>query len=127
MAPPTRALFLLAAVLRVVSRIACLIVLVSFVIFAVEQTGSASDHQQDVVNEASATATAPAHKHTASAHKGAVHKAIDGVADTLTSPFSGVTSGTNSQWAVNGVDTVMALLVYGLGLGYLARVLRVRV
>jgi hypothetical protein len=113
-------LFPLAAILRTLSRILCLIVIVSFVIFAVDQTGSASAHQQEALNGPPATASRPA-------QKGAVHKAIDEAANELTSPFSGITAGIDSQWAVRGVGTVLALLVYGAGLGYLARVLRIRV
>jgi putative Ca2+/H+ antiporter (TMEM165/GDT1 family) len=114
-----RVLFPLAAILRIASRIICLVVIASFVIFAVGQTSSASTRQQ---NELNGTSTAPANP----SHKSAVHKAIDEAADKLTSPFSGITAGANSQWAVRGVGTVMALLVYGVGLGYLARVLRIR-
>ena len=43
----TRVLFPLAGVLRVASRIVCLIVIVSFAIFAVGQTSNASTHQAD--------------------------------------------------------------------------------
>ena len=46
---------------------------------------------------------------------------IDEVAGKLTSPFSGITAGSTSQWVIRGVGTLMALLVYGVGLGYLAR------
>jgi hypothetical protein len=120
---------LVAALLRIASRIICVIVVVSFAIFAVDQTSNASTHQQNEVNAIASpantsTSTAPS---TPASHENAVHKAIDEVAGELTSPFSGITAGTTSQWAIRGVDTVMALLVYGLGLGYLARVLRVRV
>jgi hypothetical protein len=115
----TRVLFPLAGILRVASRVICLIVVVSFAIFALGQTSSASTHQVDKVTE-TATTTHPEHKGTA-------HKVIDEVAGKLTSPFSGITAGSTSQWAIRGVGTLMALLVYGLGLGYLARVLRIRV
>ncbi len=115
----TRVLFPLAGVLRVASRILCLIVVVSFAIFAVGQTSSASTHQVDKVSETT-TATQPS-------HEGAVHEAIDEVAGKLTSPFSGITAGSTSQWVIRGVGTLMALLVYGIGLGYVARVLRIRV
>lgn len=114
-----RVLFPLAAVLRWGSRIVCLTVIVSFAIFAVGQTSSASTHQQNELN--GTVAAAPP------AHKSAVHKAIDEAADKLISPFSGITAGSTSQWAIRGVGTVMALLVYGIGFGYLARVLRIRV
>jgi hypothetical protein len=115
----TRVLFPLAAILRVASRIVCLIVVVSFAIFAIGQTSKASTHQQNKVNETTTT--------TQPSHESAAHEAIDEVAGKFTSPFSGITAHSNSEWVVRGVGTLMALLVYGLGLGYLARVLRVRV
>jgi hypothetical protein len=121
-----RVLFPLAAILRWGSRIVCAIVIVSFAIFAVNQTSSASTQQQEALkgtNGGPAASSTPA----APSHENAVHEAIDEAAGKLTSPFSGITAGSTSQWAVRGVGTVMALLVYGVGLGYLARVLRIRV
>jgi hypothetical protein len=115
----TRVLFPLAAVLRVASRIVCLIVVVSFAIFAIGQTSKASTHQQNKLSETSTVAQP--------VHESAVHKAIDEVAGNLTSPFSGITAGSSSEWVIRGVGTLMALLVYGVGCGYLARVLRIRV
>jgi hypothetical protein len=124
----TRLFHPLAALLRIASRVICLIVAVSFVIFAVNQTGSASIRQQDELNGTPvAAATAPTSTRAPRPHEAAVHRVIDEAAEALTSPFSGVTAGSSSQWAIRGVGTVLALLVYGLGLGYLARVLRVRV
>jgi hypothetical protein len=112
-------LFPLAAFLRWASRLLCLIVVVSFAFFAVGQTSTASTHQQ---NELSGTVT-----RTQPAHKSAVHRVIEEASGTLTSPFSAITSGSSSQWVVRGVGTLMALLVYGVGIGYVARVMRIRV
>ena len=115
----------LVMLLRIASRIACLIVIVSFGLFVIDQTGSASAHQQEAVNgtnggSASKRATPPAKEDEA-------HKVIDEVADKLTSPFSGITAGSTSQWVIRGVGTLMALLIYGVGIGFLARVMRLRV
>ena len=114
-----RVLFPLAAILRWSSRILCLIVVVSFAFFAVGQTSTASIHQQKKLAE-TAMVSQPE-------HRGAAHKAIDEASSALTSPFSEITSGSSSQWVIRGVGTAMALLVYGIGLGYVARVLRIRV
>ncbi len=62
-----------------------------------------------------------------SAHESSLHSTIDDVSNRLTSPFSGLTSGSSSEWVVHGVNLLLALLVYGFGLGFLARVIRVRV
>jgi hypothetical protein len=112
-----------ATLLRLASRLACLIVVVSFAIFVVEQTSSASSDQQNAVTGTAVGAAAP-HVTKAPSHKGTVHRVIDEVASDLTSPFSGITAGSTSQWAIRGVGTVMALLVYGIGIGFLTRILR---
>jgi hypothetical protein len=112
----------LASLLRLASWIICLIVAASFLVFIVEQTDTASNHQQEILNEHAAPKGEQPPK-----HKSTVHKTIDEAADVFTSPFNAVVSGSNSQWVIHGVKTVLALLVFGLGLSYLARVIRVRV
>lgn len=115
--------------LRLGSRIACAIVLVSFGLFAIDQAGSASAQQQNVVNESApaGTAGAPKHKSTKTRSEGGVRDAIDEASSTITSPFDGAVAGVHNEWASRGGLMVLALLVYGFGLGYLARMLRVRV
>jgi hypothetical protein len=107
--------------LRLASVTICLIVIASFVIFAVNQTKSASTHQQAVLAE-NGTASQPASK-----HEGGLHRTIDDVSAELTSPFAGIVSGSSSEWTTRTVKLLLALLIYGFGLGYLARVVRVRV
>lgn len=101
----------------------CLIVLASFVIFVVDQTSAASTHQQNEVREGSVSGSSA----SSSKHEGTLHKTIDEAADTLTSPFADIVSGSSSQWVIHGVRTLLALLVYGFGLSFLSRVIRVRV
>jgi hypothetical protein len=116
----------LAGALRFASIVICLIVVASFALFAINQTSSASTHQQETVNSAaSGSSAAPAHP-AKSSQEGAPRKAIDDVAKALTSPFSGVTAGSSSEWVTRGVSLLLALIVYGFGLGFLARVIRVR-
>jgi hypothetical protein len=111
-----------AGLLRLASWVICLLVAASFLIFVVEQTSSASTHQQEELNEHRAPNSSPAVKHDST-----LHKTIDETADFFTSPFAGIVAGSNSQWVIHGVKTVLALLVYGFALGYLVRVLHVRV
>ena len=118
-------LAVLVTLLRIASRIACLIVVVSFGLFVIDQTSTASTHQQEALNGTNGGPTSkPA---TPPAKEGEAHKVIDEVADKLTSPFSGITAGSTSQWVIRGAGTVMALLIYGVGIGFLARFLRLRV
>jgi hypothetical protein len=116
--------------LRLASFVICVIVIASFVVFAVDQTKSASGHQQEEL-AGGPPVTAPGSKAAQPApagppHEGSVHKAIDEASSQLTSPFSAIVSGS-SEWATRGSNLLLALLVYGFGLGYLARALRVRV
>jgi hypothetical protein len=111
-----------AGILKLASVVICLIVVASFSVFAVDQAKGASTHQQEEVNKGSAATI-----NSSSAHEGGVHKAIDEASNQLTSPFSGVTSGSSSEWTIRGVNLLLALIIYGFGLGYLARVIRVRV
>ncbi len=146
----------LASLLRLASISICLIVIVSFAVFAVDQTSNASHHQQQVLDEnspvapgsspsgaaaapaqSSAPGSAPASPsasassatatHSTSSGENGLHKALDDVSNKLTSPFSSVVSGDSSEWAVRGVKLLLTLVVYGFGLGYIARVIRVRV
>jgi hypothetical protein len=112
----------LAKLLRLISWVICLIVLASFVIFIVEETSSASTHQQEEVNEHPSPTGTPPPK-----HESTLHKKIDEASDFFTSPFAGIVSGSSSQWVIHLVKTALALLVYGFALSYLARVIRVRV
>jgi len=111
----------LVRLLRIASLIVCLIVIASFVTFAVEQTKTASGQQQAQISSPGEI------QPQVVSHEGSVHKALDEASTELTSPFSAVVSGASSEWAIRGVKLLLALLVYGLGVGYLARMLRVRV
>jgi hypothetical protein len=118
----------IAKLLRLASFVICLIVIASFVVFAANQTKSASNEQQEVLN---GTPVAPAGGSSAAIktskpHKSTFHKALDEASDELTSPFAGIFSGSQSEWGTRGGELILALLVYGFGLGYVARILRVR-
>jgi hypothetical protein len=118
----------LSTVLRLISRVACLIVIASFALFATDQAGSASAKQQNAVNSAAPAGAATATLPTSTKHsESSARRTLDDASEALTSPFSGVTSASSNEWVVRGGNMVLALLLYGFGLGFLARVLRVRV
>jgi hypothetical protein len=116
----------LATILRIASRIACVIVIVSFGLFVIDQTSSASAHQQEALQGTNGGPGPASTPHAAPEREGEAHRRIDEVSAQLTSPFAAVTAGSSSQWVVRGVSTMLALLVYGIGVGFLARVLRLR-
>jgi thiol:disulfide interchange protein len=104
----------------------CLIALASFVTFALDQSKTASSHQQAELDESAPGGTSTTNRSSKPAHKSALHEAIDKAFSTLSSPFSGVTSGSSSQWTIQIVDTLLVLFVYGFGLSFLARILPAR-
>jgi hypothetical protein len=126
-------LSLIVRLLRLASIVICLIVAASFLVFAINQTKSASGEQQEALGGPSTSQSAgSANPNSGSApnakhHENKLHKALDEASEELTSPFSGIVSSASSEWANRGIRLVLALLVYGFGLGYVARVLRVRV
>src|SRR5262249_1131833 len=121
---------LLSRTLHLASVFICLIVIASFTVFAVNQTSSASAHQQEVLNDEVAKPTTAsvsgASTRPSPSHKSGVHEAIDGAFKAFTSPFDGLTAGWSSEWLVRSANLGLALLLYGFGLGYLARLIRVR-
>lgn len=116
----------ITGLMRLASRVICVIVIAWFVVFVVNQTSSASTHQQNEVIEG--IERTPTESDAAAAkHDSALHRTLNETADALTSPFAGVVSGSSSEWTIHVVKTLLALLVYGFGLAFLARFLRVRV
>lgn len=115
--------------IRVASVVICLIAAVSFLLFAVDQTSTASGHQQE---ELAGTTTTPAATgaggqttSASDAKENGVREALDQATEDFSAPVSSLTS--SSEWGSRGLRLIFVLLVYGFGLGYLARVLRVRV
>jgi hypothetical protein len=106
--------------LGLVSFLCCLLVALSFALFARDQAAGASDHQQaeQGVLVASATGATRAHVHAQP------RRFIDGAAGVLTSPFTAVVPSRNA-WVKHGVPTLLGLLAYGIGLSFLGRCIRV--
>jgi hypothetical protein len=119
---------LLARVLRLASIAICLIAVAWFAAFALDQTSSASNHQQAEVNAGAppGLATEPTGSSKPGKESG-FREALDKATSTLTSPFSSITASLSRGWTIHAVDTLLMLLVYGLGLGFLARLMRLGV
>ena len=115
----------LAAALRLASIVLCLIVGVSFALFAIHQTSDASAHQQRAVNSPGEQSRSLSSGSTRG-EKSSPRKTIDEAAETVTSPFSGVTESWSSEWSKRIVLLLLTLAVYGFGLGFIARIMRVR-
>ena len=111
----------LARLLRFGALAASFVLIASFAMFATDQLNGASKQQQAEIATGSwtpPTQVAP--------HRSNVRRTIDNVDQRLTSPFKGVVAGSSSMWLIEIVDAVLGLIVFGLGLGYLARFIRLR-
>jgi hypothetical protein len=101
--------------LHYISLLCCVFVIISFALFAHGQVSHASTQQANAVASTQTVAT------TSGPHKtGQPRRFIDGVAHKLDSPFTGIVS-SDDAWVTHGIPTLFALLVYGLGLGFLVR------
>jgi hypothetical protein len=110
---------LLQSLLRWASTIACVILVVSFGLFAIEKSKAGAKDQVNKVVGISNPSPGPENERRREKAHGDVREAIDDANDVLVEPFSGiVTSG--SVWAKRGVATLIALLVYGVVLRILA-------
>jgi hypothetical protein len=111
--------------LRVINRLltyvsiaCCALVIVSFGLFARDQMAGASEHQQTEL-AAGLPSTAAGGSSGSHAHR-QPRRFIDGAANALEAPFKSIVS-TQSEWVKHIVPAIFALLVYGMGLGFLAR------
>jgi len=107
----------ISRVLRLTAFACCALVVASFAMFARDQMAGASQHQQTEL-------VAGAHPTTAASGPVKPHaqprRFIDDAAKVLTKPFDAVVE-SNDAWVKHGLPALFALLVYGMGLGYLAR------
>jgi hypothetical protein len=107
----------ISRVLRLTALVCCALVVASFGMFARDQMAGASQHQQTELVAGAHPTTAPNGPVKPPAQP---RRFIDAAAKALTAPFAAIVRSTN-LWVKHGLPAVFALLVYGLGLGYLAR------
>jgi hypothetical protein len=115
--------------LRTVAVAASAIVLVSFALFALDETREASKKTVAAVEGLKGTRSANPSAGEERARERAhskVREAIDDADDILVAPFASIADGSSSSWMRRGVPTLLALIVYGFGLGFLARFMRGR-
>lgn len=98
--------------------------LVSFAMFASEQAGHGSKKTvaEIATNDDTTQAATSAVPEPAKPKKqhGEFRKTVDSVNDKLVGPFKGIVS-SDSVWTQHIIQTLLAFLVFGLGLGFVAR------
>jgi len=98
---------------RTLAVLSSVFLLLSFALFTYDQVYGASKRQVAMVNGVDLTLPQPSHRRQP-------RRFIDGVARTLLQPFAG-TATSRTPWGERGVPTLVALLVYGVGLAFFAR------
>jgi len=101
--------------LHYISLACCLFVVASFGLFAFGQVSHASARQA-----ASIALPGPRTVPVSSHPPGQPKRFIDDVAGKLTSPFQSIVA-SDDAWVTHGIPALFALLLYGGGLGFLAR------
>ena len=115
---------------RLVAILTSAIVVLGFAYFATDELGRGSQNQQNKLDKevtgalADPAPIAPTADQEAERQRtnGAFHEAVDDANDVLLGPFTGIID-SNERWVTHGVPAMMALLLYGLGLGTLANML----
>jgi hypothetical protein len=105
-------------------------VLVGFAFFAADELDRGSrTQQQALANELAGSAPdvipiapTPAGEAAREAAHGDLREIVDDVNDVLLGPFTNLVS-SKDVWVARGVPTILALLLYGGGLGFLANML----
>jgi hypothetical protein len=111
--------------LRFAAVICSLLVVAGWGWFAIDETNAASKNTQAEIAGQQASRTAspdPDQERDRERVNSRVHEWIDDANDVLLKPFSSIADGSSSKWVRRTVPAALALLVYGFGLGLLARV-----
>ena len=118
---------MLERLLRAVAIIASLIIVISFVLFAIDKLNqSSAEERRALTQEIEQPNPSTQGEHEREKRHGAVREVIDDANDFLLSPFKDVVSSGDS-WVTRGVPSLIGLVLYGFVLGFLARFMRGRV
>jgi hypothetical protein len=112
--------------LRYLAIVLSLFVALGFTLFALEDMGRASTNSEHRITGYAATNPSPAGERERERRHSQAREFVDDVDDVLLAPFAGVSDQSTSRWEQRGYPTLLALLVYGFGLGYLARFMTAR-
>ena len=111
--------------LRLAAVICSLLVIAGWGWFAIDETSAASKQSQAEIAGQQAARTAspdPDQERDREQVNSKVHEWVDDANDVLLRPFSPLTEDSSSKWVRRSIPAILALIVYGFGLGLLARV-----
>lgn len=113
--------------IRFVAIAISVVVVLGFAMFAIDEIDKGSKTQQAKLERELGTTSAPVapnerEEALREADHGAVREAIDDANDILLKPFAELID-SGSAWVNHGIPALLALLIYGFGLGMLANML----
>ena len=120
----------MASAIRFVAIACALLVVAGFALFTIDETDKGSKAQQAKLERELGGGVSDPHliapdsrqEAARERNQGAVGEAIDDANDVLLAPFVDLID-SDSAWVSHGVPALLALLIYGLGLGFLANML----
>jgi hypothetical protein len=115
---------------RLVAILTSGIVLLGFAFFATDELGRGSQNQQakldkevtGALSDPAPIAPTPDQEVARERANGTFREMVDDANDVLLGPFTGLVD-SHDRWVTHGVPAMLALLLYGLGLGMLANML----
>lgn len=111
--------------LRFAAVICSLLVIVGWGWFAIDETSAASEQSQAEIAGQTASRTAspdPGQEQDRENVNSKLREYVDDANDVLLRPFSPIAEDSSSKWVRRTVPALLGLLVYGFGIGVLARV-----
>ena len=113
---------MLERLIRAVAVATSLVVLAGFALFAIDELGEASERTQAELAGAAEPAPTAQQERARDRNSSRPRELIDDANDVLLGPFVDLID-SDSGWVNHGVPALLALLLYGVGLGFLANLL----
>ena len=107
--------------MRFVAYAASLLVIAGFAAFAVDQLSSASKRTQDELAGVNSPSPSQRQERTRERRHTTVREWLDDANDVLLAPVAWISDGSGDRWVRRGVPALLALALYGFGLGMVAR------
>lgn len=110
--------------LRLTAIVCSVLIGLGWLLFAIGETKSASAQSAEIVSGDEAATRVdldPSQERAREKAHSATREYIDDANDILLAPFSSLTANSDNKWIRRTVPALLGLLVFGFGLGYLAR------
>jgi hypothetical protein len=114
----------LSTTLRITAIVCSILIGLGWVMFAVGETKSASAKSAKVISGddfATRVDLDPDQERAREEQHSKGREYVDDANDILLAPFSSISDGSDNKWVRRTVPSLLALLAFGFGLGFLAR------